>query len=57
MIKKAQLFEEKEELVTKEIIRIFQESNGLYGQDRIAIALKNIGISTRPETISIIMIA
>lgn len=45
-------FEEKEELLTKEIIRIFQESDGLYGQDRIAIALKNIGINTRPETVS-----
>lgn len=48
-------FEEKEELLTKEIIRIFQESDGLYGQDRIAIALKNIGIITRPETVSKIM--
>ena len=48
-------FEEKEEMLTKEIKRIFQESDGLYGQDRIAIALKNIGINTRPETVSKIM--
>ena len=48
-------FKEKEELLTKEIKQIFDESNGSYGQNRIAIALENKGIITRPETISKIM--
>ena len=48
-------FVEKEEMLTKEIKQIYKESNGLYGQDRIALALKNKGIIVRPETVSKIM--
>lgn len=48
-------FIEKEEMLTKEIVKIFEASRRLYGTEKIAIALKKKGIATTPETISRIM--
>ena len=49
------VYAKNEKLLTKEIIRIFNESKGLYGQNRIRIVLRQKGINTTTVTISKIM--
>ncbi len=48
-------FTEKEEMVTKEVIKIFKQSRQLYGQNKIAIVLRKKGIIVTPEKVSEIM--
>ncbi|MCQ2797514.1 MAG: IS3 family transposase [Bacilli bacterium] len=48
-------FARKEAEVTKLVKEVFEESRGVYGQDRIVIALRSRGISISKETVSRIM--